>query len=273
MILFGSIGRNINPKNISLHNIADLYYTESFDNIKKELYMKVQSVLKDAKLQQYQKEKEKIQNEKVGLFGRFNGKKALKEAKLRNIDLKIQLASQQEPEPQPGKYGVHETLISMYECSISELDGIFSPEMSRMQYLITQNIDESGRPFNLAALQQEAQRRVWARQQNNLPVVQGKSMSTRKQNKLALEQLDSQNSSLNSRLSYLQNYNRERLNNNYFSKNNYANQYDQTNKKPDIIEILHYGFEQPIRDVDKEVSSHDRTKSPQQRESDAPEFY
>lgn len=100
-------------------------------NIKKSVYDKVQTVLQNAKMQKYREQRQSIQEERVSFLGKLFGKERLQEVRLRNLDLKMQLA-QRDDFQEPEYYSIREMLVDMHICADRELGGEFTPEMQKL---------------------------------------------------------------------------------------------------------------------------------------------
>lgn len=115
--------------------IQDLYRKQLENEIKKGIYDKVQQVLQNARIQKHLQEKAEVQNEKIGFLGRLTGKEFLREEKLKNLDLKIQLVKESKPRENEN-YSIREMLADMHICADAELCGQFTPEMQQLYDLI-----------------------------------------------------------------------------------------------------------------------------------------
>lgn len=115
--------------------IQDLYRKQLENGIKKEIYDKVQQVLQNARIQKHLQEKNVVQNERIGFLGKIMGKDVLKEEKLKNLDLKIQLVRESTP-TENESYSIREILADMHICADIELKGQFTDEMQQLYNLI-----------------------------------------------------------------------------------------------------------------------------------------
>ena len=107
------------------------------NDIKRGIYERVQTAIENARVQRYTEQKASIQGEKVGLLGRIMGKQQLKQQKLENLDLKIQLAQRQaERTPQGKTYSIREMLVDMRLCVDNELGGKFTSEIQEIYQMI-----------------------------------------------------------------------------------------------------------------------------------------
>jgi len=144
------------------------------DEIKRNLYARVQAVLQDARMQKYSEEKESLQSERIGFFGRLFGKEELREKKLENLDLKMKLAQRSEI-PEKDRYSVREMLVDMKICASNELGGEFAPEMQELYQAMMNTYGFSKtEKFSEEYIQELAsQRQASDRTTEELPVVQG----------------------------------------------------------------------------------------------------
>lgn len=108
---------------IKTEHIAELKETfeKSFDS-------KVQDLIRNSKLSRLEQEKGQVESEKVSLIGRILGKGKLKQAKLNNIDLKMQLLKQKYGNDK-NEYSLEDSLSDLYTYSQCELDRNLTPEM------------------------------------------------------------------------------------------------------------------------------------------------
>lgn len=95
---------------------------------KTNMYYKVQNAIKNAKLEKYLSDKDKISEEGITFWGGFTGKNSLQIEKLRNVKLKIELV-QAEKIGDKAEFETEELLADLFACSISELGGKFNEEM------------------------------------------------------------------------------------------------------------------------------------------------
>lgn len=115
--------------------INKLYKQQLNDKLKKELHGKVEQAINQAKVQKYLQERDAVQNEPIGFFGKLTGKEKLRAEKLRNLDLKIELARSSTDKEQE-HYSVREMLADMHVCATMELGGQFTPEMRQVYDLM-----------------------------------------------------------------------------------------------------------------------------------------
>ena len=108
---------------IKTEHIAELKETfeKSFDS-------KVQDLIRNSKLSRLEQEKGQVESEKVSLIGKILGKGKLKQAKLNNIDLKMQLLKQKYGNDK-NEYSIEDILSDLYTYSQCELDRNLTPEM------------------------------------------------------------------------------------------------------------------------------------------------
>ena len=95
-------------------------FEKSFDS-------KVQELIISAKLSKLEKEKSKVESEKISWIGKLFGKGKLKQAKLDNIELKKQLIITEKKEKLI--YSLEDSLSDLYTYSHCELGNNLTPEM------------------------------------------------------------------------------------------------------------------------------------------------
>ena len=96
--------------------LEELNQQQTDKAIKKSVYDKVQSVLQNARIQRYREQRKEIQEEKVSFWGKLFGKEQLREAQLKNLDLKIQLEQRAEVQEKE-YYSIREMLVDMHICA------------------------------------------------------------------------------------------------------------------------------------------------------------
>ena len=97
----------------------------------KALYVKVQNVIKDAKIKKYVKESNAISSEGITFLGSFTGKNTLQLEKMRNVKLKIELLQSKRIE-RKDEYEEKDMMADLYVCAMSEFAGNFTKEMKKM---------------------------------------------------------------------------------------------------------------------------------------------
>lgn len=107
----------------------------------KALYIRVQNIIKDAKIKKYVKESDAIAQEGVSFFGNFTGKNSLQLERMKNVKLKIELL-QSEKIKFKDTYEKIDMMADLYACAISELGGNFTNEMQRMYDTIKEKYAE-----------------------------------------------------------------------------------------------------------------------------------
>ncbi len=107
----------------------------------KNLYCKVQNVIKYAKIDKYLKDQDEIRKEGITFWGSFTGKNNLQFERIRNVKLKIELL-----ESQKINYGEditkQELLADIHACAISELGGEYNEEMKQVYKEVKNNLSE-----------------------------------------------------------------------------------------------------------------------------------
>ena len=89
---------------------------------------KVQDMIKNSKLSKLEQQRGQVESEKISLIGRILGKGRLKQAKLDNIDLKMQLLMS-EGSNDKISYSLEDSLSDLYAYSQCELGRGLTPEM------------------------------------------------------------------------------------------------------------------------------------------------
>lgn len=158
----------------SLPELVDLNKKQVEEEIKRRVYDRVQTVIQQARVQKYTAEKENIQGESIGFLGRLFGKEQLREKRLENLNLKIELA-QRAVLPENDKYSIRQMLVDMHICASAELGGEFTPEMQELYQAIMNTYGEKNKD---KLSERNIRRLVSQRQAANqstaeLPVVQG----------------------------------------------------------------------------------------------------
>lgn len=181
--------------------LVDLHKKQIEDEIKRSLYARVQSVLQDARLQKYSKEKESLQSEKIGFFGRLFGKEELRERRLENLDLKMKLAQRSEI-PEKDRYSIREMLVDMRICASNELGGKFTPEMQELYQAMMNSFGLSTKEkFSEEYIGKlVSQRNSADRTTEELPVVQGDKPKVFGKTKAQANMIALENQRLNQKL-------------------------------------------------------------------------
>jgi hypothetical protein len=135
-------------------DFAQIHTNQMEYELKRSLYLKANQVIKNAKLGKLNSERETIQTEKVGFFGKLLGKDELKDEKLKNIDLKAEAIMTEIPEEKE-RYSVKDILADLYACAITEFDGNFTPEMLNLYNNITNTFGSKGQNGQLKSFSQE----------------------------------------------------------------------------------------------------------------------
>lgn len=123
------ISNNENTLNKNVDEVLIEYDKETEEN--KNLYYKVQNIIKDAKVQKYIQDRNIISSEGISFLGNFTGKNTLQMERLKNVKLRIELVQTQKVEPKD-KYDSKDMMADIYACAISDLAGNFTPEMKSM---------------------------------------------------------------------------------------------------------------------------------------------
>lgn len=169
-------------------------FEKSFDN-------KVQDLIKSSKLSRLEQEKGQVESEKVSLIGKLLGKGRLKQAKLDNIDLKMQLLMS-ETQSDKMSYSLEDSLSDLYTYSQCELGRGLTPEMkeflsviktdSQLRQMIDQqqlkqqfNEKVKNRPNEVQLMPLDENRRISNRHQADILQVQNIDMNRQIQNNRA----------------------------------------------------------------------------------------
>ena len=105
-----------NERNISEYNKTGIMPGN------RALYIKVQNIIKDAKIKKYVKESTDISSEGISFWGSFTGKNSLQLERMRNIKLRIELLQSQKIEVKE-EYKETDMMADLYACAISEFGG------------------------------------------------------------------------------------------------------------------------------------------------------
>ena len=97
----------------------------------KDLYFKVQNVIKYAKIDKYVEDQKKIKEEGLSFWGGITGRNTLQIERLRNVKLKIELLEAQKIEPKE-EINLNELMSDIQACAISELGGKFNEDMAKV---------------------------------------------------------------------------------------------------------------------------------------------
>ena len=104
---------------------------EQKDTSLDKLYLKVQNIIKYAKIDKYIKDQEEIKAEGLTFFGAITGKNSLQFERLRNVKLKIELLESQKIQLQ-SDISPKELMSDIHACAISELGGKYNEEMTNV---------------------------------------------------------------------------------------------------------------------------------------------
>lgn len=104
------------------------YSTQLRDTFEKSFDSKIQELIKCSKISKLEQEKGQVESEKISIIGRLLGKGRLKQAKLDNIDLKMQLLMSENPS-EKSSYSIEDSLSDLYAYSQCELGKGLTTEM------------------------------------------------------------------------------------------------------------------------------------------------
>lgn len=106
------------------------------------LYIKVQNIIKDAKIKKYVKESSEISSEGISFWGAFTGKNSLQLERMRNVKLKIELLQSQKIAIKE-EYEEKDMMADLYACAISEFGGKFTNEMQNVYNQVKESCKEN----------------------------------------------------------------------------------------------------------------------------------
>lgn len=130
-----NINRKINTLDEIESKLKDLkikedYISELKWTFEKSFEIRVQELIKNTKVLKLEEEKEKIENEKVSIFGKILGKSKLKQTKLDNVNLKIQIQTL-DIKTEKATINLEDSLSDLYVYSQYELEKQLEPEMQQ----------------------------------------------------------------------------------------------------------------------------------------------
>lgn len=108
----------------------------------KNLYLKVQNIIKYAKIDKYLKDQDEIRKEGITFLGSFTGKNNLQFERLRNVKLKIELLESQKVNCTENNITKQELLADIHACAISELGGEYNEDMKKVYKEVKYNLSE-----------------------------------------------------------------------------------------------------------------------------------
>lgn len=111
--------------------VVSEYRKRALEATNKALYIRVQNVIKDAKIKKYVKESDSISSERISFFGTFTGKNNLQLERMKNIKLRIELLQSKKIDVKD-TYEKTDMMADLYACAISEFGGNFTTEMQKM---------------------------------------------------------------------------------------------------------------------------------------------
>ena len=111
---------------------------KNVDLTNKSLYIRVQNVIRDAKIKKYVNESASVSAEGITFLGTFTGKNNLQLERMKNIKLRIELLQTKKIELKDS-YEKVDMMADLYACAISEFNGNFTDEMKKMYDSIKEN--------------------------------------------------------------------------------------------------------------------------------------
>lgn len=100
-----------------------------------KLYIKVQNVIKYAKIEKYIEDQEQIKSEGLTFLGAITGKNTLQFERLRNVKLKIELLESQKIEVK-NNVSPKDLMSDLQACAISELAGKYNDDMTKVYKVV-----------------------------------------------------------------------------------------------------------------------------------------
>lgn len=185
----------------TLKEVTEIYSVQAEDTIKRDLYFKMDDLMKKTKLTLLQQQSIRIKDEKASIFDGITGKSQLRQMRLQNIDLQMQLISRTKPEAK-SYYSIHDMLAEMYAFSQTELGGNYTPEIGKLYNAMRREFrTTSGNPISDGDIQQRAKPKIEEHQRQNLPAVPKKGFRLFGKIKGEMEYLQVQNSQLQTQVS------------------------------------------------------------------------
>lgn len=184
----------------TLKEVTEVYSVQAEDSIKRDLYLKMNSLIQRTRITLLQQQSIRIKDEKASIFDGITGKSKLRQMQLQNIDLKMQLVSRTKPEAK-SYYSVHDMLAEMYAFSQTELGGRQTPELQRLYSTMKNEFKTTGgKPISTEQIQEQAKPKIEKYQQQNLPAVPKKKFRLFGKTKDEMEYLQVQNSQLQTQI-------------------------------------------------------------------------
>jgi len=111
------------------------YSAELRERFEKSFNTKVQDLIRNSKISRLECERSKLESEKISIIGKVFGKGRLRQAKLENIDLKMQLLMT-ETQTDEVSYSLEESLSDLYTYSQCELGKDLTLEMKEFLSIV-----------------------------------------------------------------------------------------------------------------------------------------
>lgn len=226
------------------------YLLDANIQMKEETYKRAMQLIRHARIAQYTNQKQALEKQSVGFFGKIFGKEKLRQAQLRNLQLRIEgeMIEIAPTEEQTNNFSVRNTLAELH-IAMSEVGDQYSQYMKEYYEDIKEVYGQGNQQFSDQEIYTIAQAKL-ARNQNRLPAIIDKKENTRSQ--IARIEEENQN------LELVNNQNR------YSMRNNFANGYSYRDRGNVQGEIL-----QKLREIAKGVRSnsyyrnlHSQTQDP-----------
>ena len=149
-------------------NLINEYDTQSFSEIKARLNDRVKALIEATILNSMHHERSYVEGQKNSILHKILGRNKLKDARLKNIDARLELALAQNDKSNP-ENSVRVMLYEMYKCAVKYTGGSLSQGMQDLESAIRENFVVTGARLPTS---EELMRRAGeeiSRQQNNLP--------------------------------------------------------------------------------------------------------
>ena len=101
-------------------------------NSNEDLCIKVHSAIKNAKIEKYMSDRDKIIEEGISFWGGITGKNNLQIERLKNVKLKIELLQTEKIVNFSDEVKSEDLMAELYACAIAELGGKFNSEMENV---------------------------------------------------------------------------------------------------------------------------------------------
>ena len=188
-----------NSNAYSIIPIQDALERELKTNLIENLYTQTQEAMKQEQIDKYEAEKEKISNEKIGFLGRAR-KEAIKQAKLENLDIQIEIINKKGIPPMPKNYGMSDILCDLELYKDKQNIENLSGKLSKFYNGIHEIANKNG---NSKIIENAQKKYEIEKEKNNLPISteDNKKYSFWNRDKKKLEDLQTKQNGLKQYLS------------------------------------------------------------------------